>query len=400
MDPVNQLSAMQNQIGTAFIEKQNIQQRFSSFMGDAAYQNIEVPIVENTELFLRKSDGELAPQMYSFRDPVGRQVSLRPEITTQVMNHYLKECLGKTTQRYQYQGPVFRYSDTEDQRTQFTQIGAECIGDSGVSIDVEILQLACAFPEEIGFKSYQCKLADLSLVNYIIDNFGLSTKAKNQIVENIQILKEGSTSISELALRLSASNVTGDTSKDAYLSAAIENLSDAQAVQVLSGFLGWVNGSIEDGSLGRRSHEDVVNRLISKLRNTDTVGKIQECLEIISFLININGTQGKAISEARSLFSDQGYPLELIDAFEGRINGLKERIPGSCEVVIDFGLVRDFGYYTGIIFEIIDLTNSQLIGGGGRYDGLAVLLGSEDCIEALGFAFDLDKVLEIYTGTI
>ena len=37
----------------------------------------------------------------------------------------------------------------------------------------------------------------------------------------------------------------------------------------------------------------------------------------------------------------------------------------------------------------------QLIGGGGRYDGLATLLGANERVNALGFAFDLDKILEI-----
>ena len=57
---------------------------------------------------------------------------------------------------------------------------------------------------------------------------------------------------------------------------------------MLSGFLGWVNGSIEEGSLGRRSHEDVVSRLIDKLRNTDSLENIQKCLSVIENLIKNN----------------------------------------------------------------------------------------------------------------
>ena len=95
MDPVKRLSGMEAQSDLALDEKQNILQQFSNFMKAAEYKNIEVPIMDNTELFLRKSDGQLAPQMYSFRDPIGQQVSLRPEITTQVMHHYL--CLLYTS---------------------------------------------------------------------------------------------------------------------------------------------------------------------------------------------------------------------------------------------------------------------------------------------------------------
>tara|TARA_B100001559_G_scaffold161554_1_gene135603 strand:- start:5331 stop:6533 length:1203 start_codon:yes stop_codon:yes gene_type:complete len=398
MDPVKPSSGMGNLPDIRFEEKQTILQQFNSFMNAASYTNIEVPIMDNTELFLKKSDGQLAPQMYSFRDPLGQQVSLRPEITTQVMNYYLGEATEITEHRYQYQGPVFRFSETRNTQTQFTQMGAEYIGGSGPDVDIEILELAIKFLGNIGFDSYQCTMADLNLVHYIIDNFGLSIKAKNKIVENIQIFKQGSATIHKFGEQLSSTTVTGDSSKDSYLSSAIKDLSEGQARQVLSGFLGWVNGSIEEGSLGRRSHEDVVSRLIDKLRNTDSLENIQKCLSVIGNLIKIKGSPDEAITKARALFSDQAYPLDLIDQFQGTINELNNRVSKKCELIIDFGLVKDFGYYNGIIFELTDLATNQLMGGGGRYDGLAKTLGAERDVKALGFAFDLDKVLQNRTG--
>ena len=398
MDPVKPSSGMGNLPDIRFEEKQTILQQFNSFMNAASYTNIEVPIMDNTELFLKKSDGQLAPQMYSFRDPLGQQVSLRPEITTQVMNYYLGEATEITERRYQYQGPVFRFSETRNTQTQFTQMGAEYIGGSGPDVDIEILELAIKFLGNIGFDSYQCTMADLNLVHYIIDNFGLSIKAKNKIVENIQIFKQGSATIHKFGEQLSSTTVTGDSSKDSYLSSAIKDLSEGQARQVLSGFLGWVNGSIEEGSLGRRSHEDVVSRLIDKLRNTDSLENIQKCLSVIENLIKIKGSPDEAITKARALFSDQAYPLDLIDQFQGTINELNNRVSKKCELIIDFGLVKDFGYYNGIIFELTDLATNQLMGGGGRYDGLAKTLGAGRDVKALGFAFDLDKVLQNRTG--
>ena len=398
MDPVKPSSGMGNLPDIRFEEKQTILQQFNSFMNAASYTNIEVPIMDNTELFLKKSDGQLAPQMYSFRDPLGQQVSLRPEITTQVMNYYLGEATELTEHRYQYQGPVFRFSETRNTQTQFTQMGAEYIGGSGPDVDIEILELAIRFLGNIRFDSYQCTMADLNLVHYIIDNFGLSIKAKNKIVENIQIFKQGSATIHKFGEQLSSTTVTGDSSKDSYLSSAIKDLSEGQARQVLSGFLGWVNGSIEEGSLGRRSHEDVVSRLIDKLRNTDSLENIQKCLSVIENLIKIKGSPDEAITKARALFSDQAYPLDLIDQFQGTINELNNRVSKKCELIIDFGLVKDFGYYNGIIFELTDLATNQLMGGGGRYDGLAKTLGAERDVKALGFAFDLDKVLQNRTG--
>ena len=60
--------------------------RLSSY----GYQIIDTPMLERTELFLRKSGGELATRMYTFTDPGGNRVSLRPEFTPSIIRYYLE----------------------------------------------------------------------------------------------------------------------------------------------------------------------------------------------------------------------------------------------------------------------------------------------------------------------
>src|SRR3990172_6423377 len=55
------------------------------------YDEIETPLLEQTELFLLKSGGELASRLYSFTDPGGYSVSLRPEFTAPVIRHVIEE---------------------------------------------------------------------------------------------------------------------------------------------------------------------------------------------------------------------------------------------------------------------------------------------------------------------
>jgi ATP phosphoribosyltransferase regulatory subunit len=59
-------------------------------------------------------------------------------------------------------------------------------------------------------------------------------------------------------------------------------------------------------------------------------------------------------------------------------------------VQIDFGLLRDLGYYTGAILEVYDPAVGHIIGGGGRYDGLMGRFGRE--LPAAGFALYLERV--------
>ena len=76
------------------------------------YQVLETPILEPTELFLRKSGGELAARLYTFTDQGGNQVSLRPEYTASILRYYMEQPnSGLLSMRVQYAGPVFRHEE-------------------------------------------------------------------------------------------------------------------------------------------------------------------------------------------------------------------------------------------------------------------------------------------------
>ena len=59
-------------------------------------------------------------------------------------------------------------------------------------------------------------------------------------------------------------------------------------------------------------------------------------------------------------------------------------------VQIDFGLLRDLGYYSGAIFEVYDPALGHILGGGGRYDGFLAKFGPE--LPAAGFSLYLERV--------
>jgi ATP phosphoribosyltransferase regulatory subunit len=59
-------------------------------------------------------------------------------------------------------------------------------------------------------------------------------------------------------------------------------------------------------------------------------------------------------------------------------------------VIFDLGLVRELGYYTGVVFEVYDPAVGFAIGGGGRYDDLLGRFGRE--LPACGWALDVERV--------
>ena len=120
------------------------------------FSEIRVPIMEKTELFCR-SIGDatdiVEKEMYTFTDKGENSVTLRPEGTAGVMRAFIEHklyALDAVTKMY-YLGPMFRYERPQKGRyRQFHQIGAEVTGVNDPLVDAQVLNMLCAFFQEIG----------------------------------------------------------------------------------------------------------------------------------------------------------------------------------------------------------------------------------------------------------
>lgn len=84
----------------------------------------------------------------------------------------------------------------------------------------------------------------------------------------------------------------------------------------------------------------------------------------------------------------------------GTLNRTLDQLRGygfETGVCLDFGLVRDFKYYTGAVFEVYTPGIGVPICGGGRYDNLLEQFGPGE--PAIGFAINLSALMDlILTG--
>jgi ATP phosphoribosyltransferase regulatory subunit len=80
------------------------------------------------------------------------------------------------------------------------------------------------------------------------------------------------------------------------------------------------------------------------------------------------------------------------DAVEGlrALYELLEERGVADRVIFDLGLVRELGYYTGVVFEVYDPAVGFALGGGGRYDDLLGRFGRE--LPACGLAMDVQRI--------
>jgi histidyl-tRNA synthetase len=118
------------------------------------FSEYEAPIVESTELYLKKTGGEIATQLFRFQDQGGRDITLRPELTAS-----LARIVGANQRDYPKPlkwfeiGPCFRYEKPQKGRgREFIQFNADIIGESSASADAELIALAIDTMLSLGFR--------------------------------------------------------------------------------------------------------------------------------------------------------------------------------------------------------------------------------------------------------
>jgi histidyl-tRNA synthetase len=121
------------------------------------YGEIRTPIVEETQLFVRgvgEATDIVGKEMYSFLDKGGKSLTLRPENTAPVARAYVEHRLQERPSPLKlfYIGPQFRREQPQHLRyRQFSQIGAELLGDPGPLSDAELIVMLIAFLRELEF---------------------------------------------------------------------------------------------------------------------------------------------------------------------------------------------------------------------------------------------------------
>ena len=132
---------------------QFIEQRARSVFERFGLQEIRMPLMEKTELFVR-SIGEatdvVEKEMYTFAD---KGITLRPEATASIMRAFIEHGLHvqQPVQRLYTIGPMFRHERPQKGRLrQFHQLDAEIIGAVEPQADAELIAMGQMLLDELG----------------------------------------------------------------------------------------------------------------------------------------------------------------------------------------------------------------------------------------------------------
>ena len=362
------------------------------------YARIDTPLIEETELFLRKSGGELSSRLYDFVEPGGFRTSLRPEFTSPVIRYAIETGdAGSKICRYQYFGPVFRYATPEhadgSKTRQFNQLGAELIGAPAPRADGEVIAMAVEGLAVLNVPTATITLGHVGLLRRLLKKFQLSERAIQFLLSNVDRISSGSTP----GVLESAKNL-------GFLNDDDGSIADSPGLrEAIAPVLARSTGAL-GANAGSRTREEVIARLARKQTYSDDPAKFRSALSMLSELVTISGDTGSALADGRRLASENGLDENCFSLLEQVVASAEDQGVERSSIKISYGLARGVAYYTGMVFDILpgpdtssaDTPGASIkntLGGGGRYDGLTRALGIDADVPALGFAYNFDAVI-------
>ncbi|ASJ16012.1 histidine--tRNA ligase [Thermococcus chitonophagus] len=143
------------------------------------FKEILTPVMEYTKLFELRSGEEVVKQLYAFKDKGGRDVSLRPDMTSSVARLYVNQFQNAPKPiKWYYIANMFRYEEPQSGRyREFWQAGVELIGSDKVEADAEVISLFVESYLSVGLKDFTVNIGD----RVLLDEFAKMLGVKDDI---------------------------------------------------------------------------------------------------------------------------------------------------------------------------------------------------------------------------
>jgi len=360
---------------------QALQSTLQRHLASYGYRMADLPLLERTDLYLRKLGSEVAARMFGLTDQRGDRLSLRPEFTGSVIRAYLGHAGAPLPIRWQYCGPVFRDRDAANgDLRQFTQLGCELIGATGPRADAELIAAAACGLQAVGVIRPRIVIGHAGLAPALLAELGISERARLYIAAHLDLVREGPAGVEALRselLDLSRPPAELGIDLDAGRAAA-------------TSLIQWFLAEGTKRSTGRRTSDDIVRRFRDKVLGADTPVQLERAISLVRQLTAVVAAPAEALRQGEAVAAAFGLAAQPLAELRQVVELLAAHDLEGVHLQVDLGLHRPLGYYTGVVFELYG-NDGAALGGGGRYDGLVRALGGGD-VAALGFAYEVERL--------
>ena len=351
------------------------------------YKLIDVPIIDSADLFLVKAGDQIINSLFTF-DRQGKQLALRPEFTASAADYFART-QGDPIARWQFAGPVFEDKSTE-LSSEFEQlgIGAELIGLSGSLAEAEIIAMSASGLDKIGIQKVHLTIGHVGLIREIIQQFRLDVRTQRFLMHHIPAFNDPEKGAVWILEQF-----------DQQFATVRNNPTRIDESYTPNNFGSGLNISPSDFPLtmGGRTQEDIVRRMRLKQQRFTDRNNVVAAVEHLVKWCQISGEPHSTFAHLSELVVGNETAAQLLQEWRDVISLLEAHGVALSTITIKPDLARSWEYYTGIVFELH--SSDTHLGGGGRYDELARLVGSKVDTPSVGFAYYGNRLMDVLLNT-
>lgn len=196
----------------AEITRSTLIEKLTDVFRSFGYVPIDTPVMEYSEILLRKSNGETEKQVFRFEDNGGRDVALRFDLTVPFARFTAehKDELYFPFKRYHI-AKVWRGEKPQAGRyREFIQCDFDCVGSDSASSDFEILSLMKAALQAIGVEDITIRMSHRGIFNQFLEKRNLTDKSEDILRTVDKLAKVGKEEVSSQLESLTGSNTTAE----------------------------------------------------------------------------------------------------------------------------------------------------------------------------------------------
>ena len=327
------------------------------------YKYIDLEAIISADQIIQRSGENFRQYMFSFQDLNGNEMCLRPDLTMASCLRYLKNNT-KVKEKIFYSGQAFRKIKDQRGKVIRNQIGYEIIGSKTIKKDdYEIIQTSINAIQKLKKKKLKIEIGNIQLFNLLLNKLKLPKRWKRRLSRHFWREKYFESLLKRLETNSDIDPLLVELDKKRYKKMKLENQK-----QIIAG----------------RKISTILNRFNTKIKDPRKFAEGKKTSYIIRQYLKISCPINEAKKNLNIFFSKHKIKIDLKDEFFPIKNKLKKN-----KIVFSTNFGRELEYYTGMVFNIRDQFNSNLIQGG-RYDNLLSNLGSKRKIPAVGAAINLN----------
>jgi len=347
----------------------NLSEKILKSVRSKGFKYIKLASVIEANHIVQRSGENFRKFIFTFIDQDGRELCLRPDLTTASCLRYLENnIIGK--EKIFYSGEAYRKSQDRKSSIIKNQIGFEIIGSKNEKLDdKEIIDTAIKSLTNIFYSSGTLKIGNIEIFNLLISKLDIPKRWKLRLSRHFWREQY----FNDLLKRLETNSDVDPTIVEVDKKRYQKMLNDNQQ-KIVAG----------------RSIDEILKRFNNKIKDPRRASGGKKVSKIIKEFLKIKCPINQAAQKLNLFFKKN--KINLVVSRNYFPISKKKLAKLNVEFSASFG--RQLEYYTGMVFKIDIKTKSKSksknIINGGRYDNLISDLGSKKKIAAVGAALNLN----------